>query len=641
MTNEPKWEIRRREFARGRIPYGYEVSPEDPHILIPKPHYVVLIEQGFDLLNEGTPFREVAEWLSKELSDSISHSGLKKIWLERRGHTPEAQARMAKNKAPKKKPKRMSWEERRVLTAKQKAAKERAQITRAKTRLAKLEEVLEVVEEPKEIKPPNLILPEEEPVDTGDVPIAFKPNPGPQTLFLSADEREVLYGGAAGGGKSYALLADPMRYFSNPNFRGLILRRTNDELRELIMKANELYSAAFPGTKWSEQRKEFRFPSPDGKSKGGTLWMTYLERDMDVLRYQGQAYNYIAFDELTQHPTPYAWDYMRTRLRTTDPTLPLFMRATTNPGGPGHAWVKKMFVDPAPPGKPFPATDIETGEMMVYPEGHAKAGEPLFYRRFIPASLYDNPYLAEDGQYEASLLGMPDHLRRQLLEGDWSISAGAAFPEFRPNFHVIEPYEIPYDWRRFRACDYGYSTFSAVLWFAVDPATGQLVVYDELYVSKYTGADLANAILEKEAGQKIDYGVLDSSCWHERGSRGPTVAEELNRRGCRFRPSDRSPRSRVNGRLRLHELLKPIPDATGTGEVPGIVFFNTCRQIIADLPMIPTDPKGGDDIDARFQSDHTYDALRYGIMSRPKTNSIFDFSEFAEEYSPADKSFGY
>ena len=192
----------------------------------------------------------------------------------------------------------------------------------------------------------------------------------------------------------------PLR-LHNPNFNGLILRRTNDELRELIWKSQEMYVAAFPGAKWQEKKSQWVFPS------GARLWMTYLEREDDVLRYQGQAFSYIGFDELTQHSTPFAWNYMRSRLRSASPELGLYMRATTNPGGPGHSWVKKMFIDPSTPNDPFWATDIETGETLSYPKGHSREGEPLFKRKFIPASLFDNPYLADSGDYEAMLLSLP------------------------------------------------------------------------------------------------------------------------------------------------------------------------------------------------------------------------------------------
>ena len=424
-----------------------------------------------------------------------------------------------------------------------------------------------------------------------------------------------------------------MRYFGNPNFNGLILRRTNDELRELIWKSQELYPKAYKGAKWAEKKSQWTFPS------GARLWMTYLERDEDVLRYQGQAFSYIAFDELTQHPTPFAWNYMRSRLRTTDPDLPLFMRATTNPGGVGHMWVKKMFIDPAPTNKKFTATDIDTGEPLVYPKGHDREGEPLFYRRFIPASLKDNPYLLEGGQYEANLLSLPEMQRRQLLEGDWNIADGAAFPEFKTSVHTIDPFEIPDNWRKFRSCDYGYSSYSAVHWYAMDPSYETIYVYRELYLSKHTGRDLAKAVLEAERGDSIQYGVLDSSCWHNRGQIGPSIAEEMIAEGCRWRPSDRSAGARVAGKNRLHELLKVDEDT----ELPGVIFFNNCRQVIADLPVIPSCPKGTDDIDQRYASDHAYDSLRYGIMSRPRAFSPFGTGQGVpqQRWTPSDATFGY
>jgi hypothetical protein len=162
------------------------------------------------------------------------------------------------------------------------------------------------------------------------------------------------------------MLADPLRYMGHPQFSGLMLRHTTEELRELIFKSQELYPKIWPGIKWSERKMQWTAPS------GARLWMSYLDRDEDVLRYQGLAFSWIGFDELTQWSTPYAWNYMRSRLRSTAPDLPIFMRATTNPGGRGHHWVKKMFIDPAPYGKTFDATDIETGEVLRYPAGHEK-----------------------------------------------------------------------------------------------------------------------------------------------------------------------------------------------------------------------------------------------------------------------------
>lgn len=461
--------------------------------------------------------------------------------------------------------------------------------------------------------------------------IVFKPNPGPQSTFLSATEREVLYGGAAGGGKSYAILADPMYNLAHPHFSGLLLRHTTEELRELIWKSQELYPKIYPNIKWSERKMQWEMPN------GGRLWMSYLDRDEDVLRYQGQAFSWIGFDEMTQWRTNFAWDYMRSRLRTASPDLPLYMRGTTNPGGVGHQWVKKMFIDPAPFGKPFWATDIETGNTLVYPKGHSKEGLPLFKRRFIPATLKDNPHLYEAGDYEANLLSLPEHQRKQLLEGSWDVAEGAAFPEFNRAVHVVEPYNVPNTWTKFRACDYGYGSWTAVLWFAVAP-DDTIVVYRELYVTKVLAEDLADMILNIEQGETIQYGMLDSSCWHKRGDTGPSIAERMIVRGCRWRPSDRSAGSRVAGKNEVHRRLQ-IDTFTNA---PRMVFFNTCKQLIADLPTIPLDKKNPEDVDTSVSNDHVYDALRYGLMSRPRAKSIFDYDPSKpERHRPACGVIGY
>lgn len=462
--------------------------------------------------------------------------------------------------------------------------------------------------------------------------VIFKPNPGPQTFFLAASEREVLYGGAAGGGKSYAMLADPLRYMGHPQFSGLLLRHTTEELRELIWKSQEMYPKIYPGIKWSERKMQWQAPS------GARLWMSYLDRDEDVLRYQGLAFSWIGFDELTQWHTPFAYNYMRSRLRTAASDLPIYMRATTNPGGPGHSWVKKMFIDPAPAGKSFWATDIETGQPLTYPKGHSREGEYLFKRKFIPAMLTDNPYLSESGDYETMLLSLPEHQRKQLLEGNWDVAEGAAFPEFNRAIHVVEPFDIPKNWAKFRACDYGYGSYSAVIWFAVTPSD-QLVIYRELYVSKVLAKDLAHLVLQAEENDGvIRYGVLDSSCWAKRGDTGPSIAETMIMEGCRWRPADRSAGSRVAGKQQLHRRLQVDPFT----EQPRLVITSNCVNTIAQLPILPLDKKNPEDIDTK-STDHIYDAIRYGIMSRPRS-SLFDYNPLTTTHAgmrSADPVFGY
>tara|TARA_R100001594_G_scaffold104782_1_gene139378 strand:+ start:9514 stop:10977 length:1464 start_codon:yes stop_codon:yes gene_type:complete len=487
---------------------------------------------------------------------------------------------------------------------------------------------LKVESSPKKLEKPQVLVEE---IQEKPKEIIFEPNPGPQTAFLAATEQEVLYGGSAGGGKSYAMVADPVRYFNNPHASMLLVRRSTEELRELISVSKQLYPKAIPGIKFMERDKTWVAPS------GATLWMSYLDRDDDVMRYQGQAFNWIGFDELTQWPTPYPWNYMRSRLRTTkDSNLPLYMRATSNPGGPGHSWVKKTFIDPAEHNKSYWATDIDSGEIITWPKGHSREGEPLFKRKFIPATLFDNPYLSDDGLYEANLLSLPEHQRRQLLEGDWDINEGAAFPEFNRKVHVIEPYDIPNSWVKFRACDYGYGSYTGVVWFTITPAE-QLVVYRELYVSKVTATDLADMVLEAESEDKIRYGVLDSSLWHKRGDTGPSLAEQMIMKGCRWRPSDRSRGSRVAGKNELHRRLQ-VDEFT---EEPRLVFFNTCTNTISQLPALPLDKNNPEDVNTNAE-DHLYDALRYGIMTRPKSNLFdFDTSNYNTGFQMSDSTFGY
>jgi hypothetical protein len=624
-----------------RLPFGYCRKEGDPNLCVPDPLVVPLLDDALDQLDAGASLREASEWLNAQLEEkgiktSLTHMGLMKLRKTYRPNYERTTYGRPKTK-----------EETKLLKKSRKLAAEKRSIIAAQKRAAKLEAELK----PRTLDPSLTMTLDYDSESFKELEtereIVFKPNPGPQTTFFAATEREVLYGGAAGGGKSYALLADPMRYFDNKNFRGVIFRRTNDELRELIWKSQELYPQIWPkteqssGATWREKDKEWRFPS------GARLWMTYLEREEDVLRYQGQAFTYIGFDELTQYPTAHCWNYMRSRLRDASGTLPLYMRATSNPGGPGHGWVKKMFIDPAPPGKPFDARN-EDGEVMKVPEGDLnfpkeKWGAPLFQRRFIPAKLADNPYLNADGNYRSNLLGIgSEQLQLQLLEGDWDVADGAAFSEFRSSVHVIEPFDVPKNWRRFRSCDFGYSErqASAVHWYAIHPVTDQLIIYRELYVNKHTGYELARRVLELEAGENISYGVLDSSVWAVRGQTGPSIAEEMIAYGCRWRPSDRSKGSRVDGKNRLHQLLRVDP----FNKQPGIVFFNTCRQIIADLPIIPSD-KESDDIDPKWASDHAYDSIRYGIMSRPRGYSMHEYNVMDRptemRYQPQDAVFGY
>ena len=452
--------------------------------------------------------------------------------------------------------------------------------------------------------------------------IVFEPNKRPQTNFLAASEREVFYGGARGGGKSYAMLVDPLRYCDKQHHRALLLRRSMPELRDMINHSQRLYSRAYPGTKWREQEKEWRFPS------GARIEFGYAENLTDVLRYQGQSYTWIGIDELPQYPTAEIYNFLRSSLRSVDPEIPVFMRATGNPGNIGSGWVKDMFIDPSEPGKPF---DVIVDTM---------AGEKKITRRFIPAKLYDNPYLTQTDDYLIMLSSLPEVQRKQFLEGDWNAFENSAFPEFDPLKHVTEPFEIPRNWHRFRTCDWGYSSPACCLWIAID-FDNNLWVYREFYTQRMTADIFAKKILEMEVNEYIRYGVLDSSTWARRGDIGPSIAETMIHEGCRWRPSDRSPRSRINGKLELHKRFS-ISERT---EEPSLKIFNNCRNLLRTLPLLPVDKNNPEDVDTNVE-DHAYDALRYGAMSRPLhpkayNNESFIQSQKEKQFKPADRIFGY
>lgn len=627
-----------------RLPYGYKVSKSDPRVIAPVPEVISVLDEALDQLDNGISIRVATDFINSRVPPlfSLSHMGLSRIRKRLRPGT--TRAKTVRKVQKKTDPDRLEAKRKKKLAADKKS------LAWAKKRIEKAEAELGIREENKKNEDnPVFILPSDHSVLTEialpegleNEKIVFKPHPR-QAKFLMAPQQEVLYGGAAGGGKSFALLADAARYFEHPGFNGLLLRRTNAELRELIWKSLELYTQ-LPGItakNWKAGDSSWAFPN------GGHLWLTYLEQDKDVLRYQGHAFTWIGFDELTQYPTPFAWDYLRGRLRTTHADLVPYLsqRGTTNPGGPGHGWVKKMFIDPAPYDTEFPATNIEDESIMLVPDGDPdfpkeRWGTPLFYRRFIPAKLSDNPSLGYD--YKANLLSLPEQQRRQMLDGDWMVSDGAAFPEFRRGTHVIPKFDIPDTWMKFRSCDFGYSnkSASAVHWYAVDP-NGTIYVYRELYVRGMTGVALSQKIKEMEARESIRYGMLDSSLWHMKGHNGPSIAEEMIAAGTQWRPSDRTPGARVAGKNRLHELLKIDPYT----QKPGILFFDNCRHIAATLEVIPVDPNGTDDIDDKYADDHDYDSIRYGIMSRPRAASTWDTFTYGSTrpiYRPSDNAFGY
>ena len=559
---------------------------ENPHL------YLTDSDGSFILKKDGTPRKKGGRPQGKKSVYHYSH---------------EQKAKIAARRSVRKKQKAIEKVEK-TLKSKKKSLKQTTKV------LSKLENESEkptnegqVVTEDELSSIPKAVKDE---IDKG-AHVVFHPNEGPQTEFLAADEKDVLYGGAAGGGKSYAMLVDPLRYAHRKAHRALILRRSMPELRELIDKSRELYPQAFPGCKFREVEKVWNFPS------GAKIEFGFLERDADVYRYQGQAYSWIGFDEITHLPTEFGWNYLASRLRTTDPEIKTYLRCTANPGGIGASWVKKRYVDANTYNESFIGGDGLT-------------------RKFIPARLVDNPYLAKDGVYEKMLMSLPPVQRKQLLEGNWDINEGAAFVEFDPSVHIVTPFEIPITWERVKGIDYGYAAESACVWGAVDRADGTLIIYRELYRKGLTGHDLGCIITDMEMEDPLSVpGVLDTAAWARTGTTGPTVGESLVKQGHKLRRADKN---RIQGKIQIHEYLKVQPSGR-----PRLQIFNTCPNLIKELQSIPLDTRNPEDVDTKA-ADHAYDALRYLIMSRPRMNNpLENIRQYHREsiYKPVDDTFGY
>jgi hypothetical protein len=591
--------------AVGKRPYGFDSARDEKGQVwyVPHPETMEFLAEAISHIRSGRSVRTVAAWLEKQTGRKLSGTRLHKLsWTE------EELEERRKDRRKKLTPKQRKLEDLKN-TEKQtriKAEQAKRRLERARVGTETLSDSLdfsggEGVQEPE---------------------VVFRPNPGPQTDFLAANEREVFYGGARGGGKTYSLLIAPLRFVDKPKSRALLIRRSMPELRDVIFQTQQLYPKAVPSAKFKTQENTWYFPS------GARIEFGYCENLTDVLRYQGQSYSWIGVDELPQYESPDVWHFLRSSLRSPDPSIPLHLRATGNPGNRGSRWVKELFIEPAKPNTRF------TEKVEYQLDGQTLSTE--ITRKFIPASVWDNPYLTQDANYISMLASLPETKRKQFLYGDWDVVEDGAFPEFNRHTHVVEPFEVPSGWTKVRAADFGFSSPSAILWGAID-YDDNIWIYRELYVSKMTADQLGRMIREVESGDgRIYDAVLDSSCWARRGDRGPSIAEAMNAEGCRFRPSDRSPGSRISGKIEIHKRLVVDEDS----DEPGIRIFENCPNLIRQLTSLPLDKNNPEDVDTKAE-DHAYDALRYLVSARPRNIRTAFENTPKKSWRPSDNRFGY
>lgn len=264
--------------------------------------------------------------------------------------------------------------------------------------------------------------------------------------------------------------------FTNPKWKVLILRRTFPELeRTLILRTQALFNGI---GKYDHNKHRWVFPG------GGLIQFGHIQNDDDMIQYQSDEYTLIIFDELT-HFKERMYLYLFSRLRTTDPTIRCKIKAATNPGGIGHSWVKKRFIDGLEP-------------MKIYREQKVIAGVPVEWSRtYIPASVFDNQYLMKNNpSYVMNLMQLPEVEKQALLYGNWDIFSGQFFPEFTDE-HVIEGFDVPDHWPCWLSVDWGSATRCAVGLYTQDPATGVYYLFDEVYVTRQTAFQVATLIKTK------------------------------------------------------------------------------------------------------------------------------------------------
>ncbi len=422
--------------------------------------------------------------------------------------------------------------------------------------------------------------------------IAWKPGSGPQRALLACPAFEVFFGGARGGGKTDGILGEWAQHSSTygDHAIGLMVRRSRLQLTETFERAKAIYRPL--GAVFTEVPMRCIVPN------GARLNFAYLERDADAENYQGHSYTRIYIEEAGNFPSSAPIMKLMAALRS-GAGVPCRMRLTGNPGGPGHQWVKARYIDPAPLGWE-PIRDPQTGLDRVY----------------IPSRVTDNRYLGDSYVAQLRQSGSAD-LVRAWLEGDWSVVAGAYFPEFELAKHVVQPRPLPQHWTRFRAFDWGSARPFCCLWVAISDGTdifpaNAAIVYREWYGStgepnvglRLPAEAVGRGILEREdAGEVISMSVCDPTMMREDG--GPSLAERMA--GIPWVGADNS---RVAGWDQLRARL------VGSGGKPGLYIFSTCTNLIRTLPTMQPDAIRPEDLDST-SDDHAIDSLRYNIMSRP------------------------
>ncbi|CTQ45737.1 terminase large subunit domain-containing protein [Roseibium aggregatum] len=458
-----------------------------------------------------------------------------------------------------------------------------------------------------------------------------------QTLAFTSLATEILYGGAAGGGKSHLMRVAAVAWCIDvPGIQVYIFRRQYGDLFANHMEGPSGFLSLL--SEWVEAGY-VKINLSDNKIRfwnGSVIHLCHCQHEKDRFKYQGAEIHVLMIDELT-HFTDKIYRFLRNRVRLSGLDIPakykgLFPRILcgSNPGGVGHTWVKSTFIDPKPELEIYRASDDEGGML----------------RQYIPAKMSDNPKLAEDDpDYEKRLKGLGDEaLVRAMKDGDWNIALGAFFADvWKPGRIILPHFKIPNTWRVDRSFDWGSAKPSATIWWAETDGTeveipgrgpfafprGSLIAISEDYTwngkpdegLRLHSTELARRIKEIEGklglSQMIHPGPADNAIYDVQD--GKSIASEMEKIGVRWIRSDKSPGSRVNGWDHMRKMLKNAAPTDEEGnalpvEEPGLWVMDNCRHIIRTLPALPRDENKPDDIDTKAE-DHIADAARYRVAA--------------------------
>lgn len=464
---------------------------------------------------------------------------------------------------------------------------------------------------------------------SAEIRVIWSPQPGPQTALLECPVFEIFYGGARGGGKTESSIGDWLQHSAQYGEAaiGIFVRRKLTQLSEVIARTKQIFKPL--GATYNEQQKTWTMPG------GARLRFVYLERDSDAEEYQGHNYTRVYVEEVTNFPSSAPIDKLRATLRSGS-GVPVGMRLTGNPGGAGHNWVKRRYIDPDPRGFKLITESMD----IEYLENGVLVKQVVSLDRvFIPSKISDNQLLMRnDPTYILRLRQSGSAaLVKAWLEGNWDIVDGAFFDEWDQAKHVLETQfwlkKIPLSAPRFRAFDWGSAKPFSCGWYAISDGTwglpkNALLKYHEWYGAtgpnkglKLQAQDVAQGIKEREKDMDrvIKYGVADPSIYIQDG--GPSIAQMMAIKGIQWRRADNK---RIAGAEQMHIRLKGDYFRQSAEWEPGawdqwtpmLYFLDCCEDSIRTIPTLQHDEDNPEDLDTEAE-DHAYDETRYGVMSRP------------------------